>query len=122
MSDAATYVKTNGWSVVLQLQGMVRSSYITCPFVSLPADGDLGCSTQGAPMVWSDNGALGSKTVIGSGALLQIDHRFKFTEQWDDEPSMTLSVNLIAPTGPMIPVSVNYGLGHAQGLRTMWNW
>ena len=117
VSDAATYVKTNGWSVVLQLQGMVRSSHITCPFVSLPADGDLGCSTQGAPMVWSDNGALGSKTVIGSGALLQIDHRFKFTEQWDDEPSMTLSVNLIAPTGPMIPVSVNYGLGHAQGVE-----
>lgn len=125
VSDAASYVKTNGWSVVLQLQGLVRSSQVTCPFVSLPASGDLGCSTQGAPMVWSDNGALGSKTILGSGALLQIDHRFKFTEQWDDEPSLTLSVNLIAPTGPMIPVSINYGLGNAQGVENdveLVNW
>ena len=117
VTDAASYVKTNGWSVALQLQGMVRSSQVTCPFVSLPASGDLGCSNQGAPMVWSDNGALGSKTVLGSGALLQIDHRFKFTEQWDDEPSLTVSVNLIGPTGPMIPVSMNYGLGNAQGVE-----
>ena len=117
VTDAASYVKTNGWSVALQLQGMTRSSQVTCPFVSLPASGELGCSNQGAPMVWSDNGALGSKTVLGSGALLQIDHRFKFTEQWDDEPSLTVSVNLIGPTGPMIPVSMNYGLGNAQGVE-----
>ena len=117
VTDAASYVKTNGWSVALQLQGMTRSSQVTCPFVSLPASGELGCSNQGAPMVWSDNGALGSKTVLGSGSLLQIDHRFKFTEQWDDEPSLTVSVNLIGPTGPMIPVSMNYGLGNAQGVE-----
>ena len=117
VSDAASYVKDNGWSVALHLQGLVRSSQTTCPFISLPAAGDLGCSTQGTSLIWSDNGALGSKTVIGSGALLQIDHRFKFTEQWDDEPSLTVSVNLIAPTGPMIPVSMNYGLGFAQGVE-----
>ncbi|MFL2948876.1 MAG: hypothetical protein ACJZ40_00615 [Candidatus Poseidoniaceae archaeon] len=117
VTDAASYVKTNGWSVVLQLQGLVRSSHITCPFVSLPAEGNLGCSTQGAPMVWSDNGALGSKQITGSGSFLQIDHRFKFTEQWDDEDSLTLSVNLISPSGPMIPVSMNYGLGDAQGVE-----
>lgn len=117
VSDAAAYVKNNGWSVALYLQGMVRSSQTTCPFISLPAAGDLGCSTQGTSLIWSDNGALGSKTVIGSGSLLQIDHRFKFTEQWDDEPSLTVSVNLIAPTGPMIPVSMNYGLGFAQGVE-----
>ncbi len=117
VTDAASYVKTNGWSVALQLQGMVRSSQTSCPFVSLPATGELGCTTQGAPMVWSDNGGLGSKTVIGSGSILQIDHRFKFTEQWDDEESLTVSVNLIAPTGPMIPVTMNFGLGNAQGVE-----
>ncbi|MFB1004938.1 MAG: hypothetical protein QMC59_00470 [Candidatus Poseidoniaceae archaeon] len=117
VTDAASYVKTNGWSVALQLQGMVRNSQTSCPFSSLPATGELGCTAQGAPMVWSDNGGLGSKTVIGSGALLQIDHRFKFTEQWDDEESLTVSVNLIAPTGPMIPVTMNFGLGNAQGVE-----
>jgi hypothetical protein len=117
VSDAASYVQSNGWSVALQIQGLVRQSHTVCPFVSLPAMGNLGCSTQGSPMVWVDNGAMGSKTVVGSGALLQVDHRFKFTEQWDDEPSLTVSVNLIAPTGPMIPVSMNFGLGDSQGVE-----
>ena len=117
VTDAASYVKSNGWSVALQLQGAVQQSLTTCPFIALPASGSLGCATQGSSMVWTDNGAEGSKTVIGSGALLQIDHRFKFTEQWDDEASLTLSVNLIAPTGPMLPVSVQFGLGDAQGVE-----
>ena len=117
VTDAASYVKSNGWSVALQLQGAVQQSLTTCPFIALPATGSLGCATQGSPMIWTDNGAEGSKTVLGSGALLQIDHRFKFTEQWDDEASLTLSVNLIAPTGPMLPVSVQFGLGDAQGVE-----
>ena len=117
VNDAASYVKSNGWSVVLQLQGAVRSSQTTCPFIALPATGSLGCATQGTPMIWTSNGAEGSKTMVGSGSFIQIDHRFKFTEQWDDEASLTVSVNLISPTGPMLPVSVNFGLGDSLGVE-----
>ena len=50
---------------------------------------------------------------------------FKFTEQWNDEESLVVSVNLIAPTGPMLPVSMNFGLGSSLGVEndvSVVNW
>ena len=55
--------------------------------------------------------------MLGSGSFLQVDHRFKFTEQWDDEESLSVSVNLISPSGPMLPVSMNFGLGSSHGVE-----
>jgi hypothetical protein len=68
-------------------------------------------------MIWSHNGADGRIQSIGSGAFLQVDHRFKFTEQWDDEESLTVSVSLISTSGPMLPVSENFGLGLSNGVE-----
>lgn len=119
VSDAEAYVKANGWAVEMHLQGQTTESHTRCQTMSLPVFGSAvnGCLTQGTSMIWLQNGANGEIRMLGSEAFLQIDHRFKFTEQWDDEESLSLSVNLIAPTGPMLPVSMNFGLGSSHGVE-----
>ena len=119
VSDAETYVKANGWAVELHLQGQSAESHTRCQTQSLPLFGSAisGCLNQATSMIWFQNGANGEIRMLGSGSFLQVDHRFKFTEQWDDEESLTVSVNLIAPSGPMLPVSMNFGLGTSHGVE-----
>ena len=119
VSDAETYVKANGWAVELHLQGQSAESHTRCQTQSLPLFGSTisGCLNQATSMIWFQNGANGEIRMLGSGSFLQVDHRFKFTEQWDDEESLTVSVNLIAPSGPMLPVSMNFGLGTSHGVE-----
>ncbi len=119
VTDAESHAKSNGWSVVLNLQGQSSFSRTSCQIVSLPVSGSSvsGCTNQGTPMIWSHNGADGQIKMVGSGEFLQLDHRFKFTEQWNDEESLTVSVNLISLQGPMLPVSTNFGLGSSKGVE-----
>lgn len=127
VSDAEAYVKANGWAVELHLLGQTTESHTRCQALSLPVSGSAvnGCLKQGTSMVWLHNGANGEVRMMGVGSILQIDHRFKFTEQWNDEESLTVSVNLIAPAGPMLPVSMNFGLGSSLGVENdvaVMNW
>ena len=119
VTDAETYVKDNSWSVELHLIGQTTESHTRCQMLSLPLTGSSinGCLNQVTPMIWSLNGADGEIRMLGSGSFLQVDHRFKFTEQWDDEESLAVSVNLIAPSGPMLPVSMSFGLGSSHGVE-----
>ena len=119
VNDAESYVKANSWSVELHLQGQTTESHTRCQTLSLPLSGSAvnGCLNQATSMLWSHNGADGEIRMLGSGSILQIDHRFKFTEQWNDEESLSVSVNLNAPSGPMLPVSMNFGLGDSNGVE-----
>ena len=119
VTDAEAYVKANGWSVELHLQGQTTESHTRCQALSLPMLGSAinGCLNQATSMIWFQNGANGEISMLGSGSFLQVDHRFKFTEQWDDEESLAVSVNLIAPSGPMLPASMNFGLGASNGVE-----
>ena len=119
VTDSQSYVKSNGWSVALSIQGQSSQSETRCQMISLPVEGSSvsSCMNQGTSMVWSMNGASGVVKMLGSGSLLQVDHRFKFTQQWDDEESLSVSVSLISPSGPMLPVSTNFGLGTSKGVE-----
>ena len=119
VNDAEAYVKANGWAVELHLLGQTAESHTRCQALSLPVFGSAvnGCLKQGTSMIWLQNGADGEIRMLGSGSFLQVDHRFMFTEQWNDEESLSVSVNLIAPTGPMLPVSMNFGLGSSNGVE-----
>ena len=119
VNDVEAHVKANGWAVELHLLGQSSESHIRCQALSLPVYGSAvnGCLQQGTSMIWVHNGANGEVRMLGSGSILQVDHRFKFTEQWNDEESLTASVNMIAPTGPMLPVSMNFGLGSSLGVE-----
>jgi len=119
VNDAESYVKANGWTVELHLQGQTTESHTRCQTLSLPLFGSAinGCLNQATSMIWLQNGANGEIRMLGSGSFLQVDHRFKFTEQWDDEESLSVSVNLISPSGPMLPVSMNFGLGSSHGVE-----
>jgi|TARA_B100001094_G_scaffold128919_1_gene124969 hypothetical protein len=119
VTDAESYVKSNGWSVALHLQGQSAQSETRCQMISLPVLGSSvsGCVNQGTSMVWTMDGADGEIKMLGSGSLLQVDHRFKFTQQWDDEESLSVSVSLLSPSGPMLPVSTNFGLGTSKGVE-----
>ena len=127
VTDAEAYVKSNSWSVELHLQGQTTESHTRCQMLSLPLFGSAvnGCLNQATPMIWVKDGVNGEVRMLGSGAFLQIDHRFKFTEQWNDEESLSVSVNLIAPSGPMLPISMNFGLGSSNGVEndiSVKNW
>ena len=119
VTDAEAYVKSNGWSVELHLLGQTTESHTQCQTLSLPLFGTSinGCLNQATSMVWVHNEANGEIRMLGSGSFLQVDHRFKFTEEWNDEDSLVVSVNLIAPSGPMLPVSMNFGLGSSHGVE-----
>ena len=119
VNDAEAYVKANSWSAELHLQGQTTESHTRCQTLSFPLIGSAvsGCLNQATSMLWSHNGGDGEIRMLGSGPILQIDHKFKFTEQWDDEESLSVSVNLIAPSGPMLPVSMNFGLGSSNGVE-----
>lgn len=119
VSNAVSYVKSNGWSVALHLTGVNSQSETRCPMLSLPMSGAAvnSCLTQGNSMIWSSGGSDGSISMVESGSLLQVNHRFQFTELWDDEESLTVSVNMLSPSGPMLPANMNFGLGSSNGVE-----
>ena len=119
VSNAESYVKSNGWSVALHLTGVNSQSETRCPMLSLPMSGAAvnSCLTQGNSMIWSSGGSDGSIRMVESGSLLQVNHRFQFSELWDDEESLTVSVNMLSPSGPMLPANINFGLGSSNGVE-----
>jgi hypothetical protein len=119
VSDALTHARQSGWDVELQLAGDAQQSRLTCPITSLPvtATNMASCSASGTALVWFDEGVAGSISATGSGQFLEVKHHFKFPDGWNDESSAVLSVHLISSTGPMLPVTALFGLGHDQGVE-----
>lgn len=119
VTSPESYVKSNGWSLALFLTAENEHSETRCPMVSLPITGVSvnSCVREGNSMVWSQDGGFGEIRMLESGSFLQIVHRFQFPEQWEDEASLSVSVNMLAPSGPMLPVSMNFGLGSSQGVE-----
>ena len=127
VSNALSHAKSNGWMVEMKLSGQNQYSSIRCPVISLNMTGSsiAGCSLSGVNLLWTHSGADGRISVIDAGQYLQVDHQFKFPESWDDESSLSLSVFLIAPSGPMIPVNEDFGLGDSAGVEndvTLKSW
>ena len=119
ISNAESYVKSNGWSVALHLTGVNHQSETRCPMLSLPMTGLAvnSCLTQGNSMIWSTENSDGAIRMVESGSLLQVHHRFQFSDMWDDEESLGVSVNMLSPSGPMLPASLNFGLGSSNGVE-----
>ncbi len=119
VSNPESYVKSNGWSLALHLTGVNHQSETRCPMLSLPMAGVAvnSCLTQGNSMIWSSGNSDGTIRMVESGSLLQIHHRFQFSDMWDDEESLGVSVNLLSPSGPMLPASLNFGLGSSNGVE-----
>ena len=127
ITNALSYAKSNGWSVEMKLIGQNQYSSIRCPLTSLNMTGSSisGCTLSGVNLLWTNAGADGRISVIDAGQYIQVEHEFKFPESWDDEESLSASVFLIAPTGPMIPVSKDFGLGDSAGVEndvTLKSW
>ena len=127
VSNALSHAKSNGWMVEMKLSGQNQYSSIRCPVISLNMTGSsiAGCTLSGVNLLWTHSGADGRISVIDAGQYLQVDHQFKFPESWDDESSLSLSVFLIAPSGPMIPVNKDFGLGDSAGVEndvTLKSW
>jgi len=127
VSNALSHAKSNGWSVEMKINGQNQFSSIRCPLTSLNLTGSSisGCTLSGVNLLWVNAGADGRISVIDAGQYIQVEHEFKFPESWDDEPSLSVSVFLIAPTGPMNPVSKDFGLGNSAGVEndvTLKSW
>jgi len=125
--NALSHAKSNGWMVEMKLSGQNQYSSIRCPVISLNMTGSsiAGCSLSGVNLLWTHSGADGRISVIDAGQYIQLEHQFKFPESWNDETSLSLSVFLIAPSGPMIPVNMDFGLGDSAGVEndvTLKSW
>ena len=119
VSDALTHAEQSSWDVELNLYGPSQQTNIRCPVNALPISpvSISSCTTSGIPLVWFDDEEAGSIRATAAGSFLEIQHRFKFPDSWDDEPSAVMAVNFLAPTGPMLPVSASFGLGNDQGVE-----
>ena len=119
VQDALTHARQSNWEVELRLVGESQQSSLRCPVASLPITplSMSTCTASGTALLWFDEGASGSVSAIASSQYLEVLHHFKFPDGWDDEPSAVLSVHLISSTGPMLPVTHIFGLGHDQGVE-----
>jgi len=119
VTDALTHAEQSSWDVELNLIGPNQQTNIRCPVNALPITpvSISSCTTSGIPLIWFDDGESGSIDAISAGSFLEIQHRFKFPDSWDDESSAVIAVNFLAPTGPMLPVSASFGLGNDQGVE-----
>ena len=119
ITDAYTHAQQSNWEVQFQLVGQSQQSTLRCPVASLPITplSISSCTASGTALVWFDEGLSGSITAIGSSSYLEFGHHFKFPDGWNDEPSAIMMVNMLAPTGSMLPVSQTFGLGYDQGVE-----
>ena len=119
VTDALTHAEQSSWEVELNLIAPNSQASIRCPVSALPITPITisTCTSNGIPLVWFDDGESGLIDALGSGSFLQLNHRFKFPDSWNDEPSAVIAVNLLAPSGPMLPVSASFGLGDDQGVE-----
>lgn len=119
VTDAITHAEQSSWEVELNLIAPTSQASIRCPVNALPISPITlsACTSTGIPLIWFDDGDSGSIEAIGSGSFLELHHRFKFPDSWNDEPSAVIAVNLLAPSGPMLPVSASFGLGNDQGVE-----
>lgn len=119
MESPLTYAVNSNWQVQLNLNGLLQSSSITCSLGQLPvtAMSISACTSQGQSLMWNDAGNMGEITAKASGSRLEIQHKFKIPDGWNDEESATLGVHLISASGPMLPVTHQFGLGHSKGVE-----
>ncbi len=119
MDNPLTYAINSNWQVELNLNGLLQASSIRCSLGQLPvtAMSISSCSTQGQSLMWNDAGNMGEIVALTSGSRLEIQHKFKIPDGWNDEQSATLGVHLISGSGPMLPVTHQFGLGHSNGVE-----
>ena len=119
VTSAMTHAVQSNWDTMLVLQGGQRTSSVTCSMASLPlaASAMNGCDSNGAGLLWSNGVEEGGVTAEGTGSLLEVRHRFQFPDGWDDEVAMQLSVTLVSPNGPMLPLTTTFGWGSALGVE-----
>lgn len=119
VTDALTHARQSNWEAELRLVGESQQSSLRCPVASFPITPQSlsSCTASGTALLWSDEGLSGSVSAVGSGPYLEVRHHFKFPDGWNDEPSAVLSVHMISPSGPMLPVTTVFGLGHDQGVE-----
>ncbi|MEC8608921.1 MAG: hypothetical protein VXY42_00280 [Candidatus Thermoplasmatota archaeon] len=119
VTDAESYVKSNGWSVDFTLRGTSSSSKVLCGTVTLPLNGVevANCQRSGFALGWNDIDTSGEIKMIGSGSYVQFTHTFQMPVSWDDEPYASLNVMLVSPTGPTLPLNYVFGLGQANGIE-----
>ncbi|MGB1233298.1 MAG: hypothetical protein ACPHF0_03905, partial [Poseidonia sp.] len=119
ITDALTHAKQSSWLVELHLSGAQQQSKLQCPIASLPITSTslAACTATGTALIWFDEGTSGSISVVGSGQFLEVMHHFRFPDGWDDEAAATMSVSLISSSGPLLPVSKVFGLGHDNGVE-----
>ena len=119
ITDALTHAKQSSWMVELHLSGAQQQSKLQCPIASLPITSTslAACTATGTALIWFDEGTSGSISVVGSGQYLEVMHHFRFPDGWDDEAAATMSVSLISASGPLLPVSKVFGLGHDNGVE-----
>jgi len=119
VSDGLLHARQSGYEVELSITGEHEHASIRCPMVGLPLHSMTisSCTTSGHTLMWFDAGISGIVSATGAGTFVQVDHRFKFPDAWNDESSAILSVALVSQQGPMIPLSYDFGLGTAQGVE-----
>ena len=119
VNDALTHAEQSSWEVELNIIAPNQQSNIRCPVSSLPITPVTisSCTASGVPLIWFDDGESGLIDAIGAGSFLELTHRFKFPDSWNDEPSAVIAVNVLSPSGPMLPVSKSFGLGDDQGVE-----
>ncbi|MEC8541602.1 MAG: hypothetical protein VXY53_07165, partial [Candidatus Thermoplasmatota archaeon] len=119
VNNPENFVKGSSWLVDLNLIGKNHLAQLRCSILSLPvvASEISNCIQSGVQLVWSDLGIDGGISVSGTSSTLEINHRFKFPVEWDDEEFLVASVNLVSQDGPMLPVSKSFGLGNSLGVE-----
>ena len=119
VNNPESFVKAGSWLVDFNLVGQNNAAQLRCSTLALPiiGNGVSNCIQSGVQLIWSDLGANGIISMSDTSSTLEFHHRFKFPVEWDDEEFLTLSVNMVSTTGPMLSVSKSFGLGNSQGVE-----
>ena len=119
VNNPESFVKAGSWLVDFNMVGQNNAAQLRCSTLALPiiGNGVSNCIQSGVQLIWSDLGANGIISMSDTSSTLEFHHRFKFPVDWDDEEFLTLSVNMVSTTGPMLSVSKSFGLGNSQGVE-----
>ena len=119
VSNPESFVKAGSWLVDFNMVGQNNAAQLRCSTLALPiiGNGVSNCIQSGVELIWSDLGTNGAISMSGSSSTLEFHHRFKFPVEWDDEEFLSVSVNMVSTTGPMLSVSKSFGLGYSQGVE-----
>ena len=119
VNNPESFVKAGSWLVDFNMVGQNNAAQLRCSTTALPINGNgvNSCIQSGVELIWSDLGTNGIISMSGSSSILEFHHRFKFPVEWNDEEFLSVSVNMVSTTGPMLSVSKSFGLGNSQGVE-----